>query len=633
MKKFISVLLCVCLIVASCLVVSSAQTNVDGEISDLPVIMVAGYGSTALYTGDSPETGKQVWGVVAGDIISSVLSNIAKVGISLGALAFGNTTPIAETVGKVMVDLYGVLACAPDGTSVNDIHLYSSSPEKLNTANAMRSGDDILIHEKDIEKEIAEYVGYDNIYTFQMDFRMGQEACAKQLDEFIDAVIEYTGKDKVNLYAVSHGGQTAATYLVLYGYKNKVNNAVLTVPAIGGAGLAYDPMANKLDFDEECLARFIEHGTMTETDVEWLLKANRLGFLDDILNTLLPYLLEIVGNWGSMWDFIPVEKYEEVKALRLDPVKNAGVIAKSDRYHYEIQPLIKEKFAECEANGTHISIIAGTGNPIVTGLKENSDGVITTHASTGAACAPYGQRFADGYVQINDCGGKYKVSPSMTVDASTAYLPDNTWFVEGLFHGMTLWDYYTIDLAMTLLLTDRIKDVYTDEKYPQFKYTTNPSSSVYAEFSNSEPGFIGRDASSVIITNVNRKNPVIITGIVADGAKLRFKMNPAFLLMPGESTAIKFEGEIPSESGKAVHITVCYASTTLSPLGYRTQTFTVSDGDRAAYEGGFRRTDNVTPFDTLIGDNFSALLQRLGLKEFFSMIYSVCYFWFNAIFG
>ncbi len=63
----------------------------------------------------------------------------------------------------------------------------------------------------------------------------------------------------------------------------------------------------------------------------------------------------------------------------------------------------------------NISIIAGTGNNSVTGMQVNSDGIIPTYCSTGATCAPIGWRFADGYTQVNDCDGKYKVSPDMTV--------------------------------------------------------------------------------------------------------------------------------------------------------------------------------------------------------------------------
>lgn len=637
MKKLISVLLCISVLITSCAVMAHAEPKIEeDDITDYPVIMVAGYASTSLYMGDSPETGEHVWNIVVEEILQLVLQRIAQLGIGLGALAFGKADYIAKTVGQGMVDLFGDIACNPDGTSVNEVHQYATEPADTNMA-AIKAryadGEDIITHEKDIEAELVQYIDESMMFTFQADFRMGQIECARELDEYVEKVLAYTGKDKVNIYAVSHGGQTASTYLTLYGCKNRVHNAVLTIPAIGGAGLAYDILNNCVSLDEECLVRFIEHGTMTEADFEWLLKAQQLGFLDKVCAGVVPYLYDILGYWGSMWDFVPTDKYEEVKAKLLDPTESAKLIEECDRYHYEVQPLIKERFAECLANGTHISILAGTGNPIVSGLQENSDGIITVSCSTGATAAPFGTRFADGYTQAEPCGGKYKVSPAMDIDASTAYLPDNTWFVEDFFHGMTLWDYYTNDLAVTLLLTDRISDVYSDPDYPQFKYSTNPSNTVYAEFNTGTPGFLDGDADSIIITNVNRKHSATVTGIVCDGIDLKFKVNPLKVLKPGESIEIPFEGEIPQVSKKAVYITVCFTTGTVSPAGYRTQAFTVMNGEDVEDEGGTRLTGAVTPFDTLIGDNFAKFLQKLGLKEFFSMIYSVLFCWANAIFG
>ncbi len=634
MKKFISVLLCVCIIGASCVVMSSAKTNVDGKISDLPVIMVAGYASTSLYKVNPDGSHEHAWGIDINEILSLVLKKIVDLGKGLGALTFGNAKILADTVGQGFVDLYGDLALNPDGTSVEEICRYASTASEANVANIKKvnpDGDDILIHERDIIKEIEEYVDDENIFIFQMDWRMNQTSCAKQLDEFVDSVLEYTGKDKVNIYAVSHGGQTTSTYLALYGNKNKVNNAVLTIPAIGGAGIAYDLLMNNVELDEDCLIRFIEHGTMTETDFEWLVRAQQLGFIDNLCKELVPYLLKVLGYWGSIWDFIPSDKYEEVKSLKLDSVASARLIEESDKFHYEILPTLAERFAECQKNGTHISIIAGTGNRIVTGLNENSDGVITVSCSTGATVAPFGSRFADGYTQINPCDGKYKVSPSMDIDASTAFLPDNTWFVEDFYHGMTLWDYYTIDLAMTLLLTDRIQDVYSDSYYPQFRYSSNPSNTVYAEFDNSKQGYVESGATKLIVTNVNRKNSASISAIVCDGADLKFKVNPFKLLKPGESIEIPFEGSVPAESKTEITITIYFNTTTVTPSNCRAMGFTVMNGNDAEYDGGFVSTESATPFDKAIGGGFASFLSKLGLLEFFRMIYNVINYWINIV--
>jgi hypothetical protein len=59
--------------------------------------------------------------------------------------------------------------------------------------------------------------------------------------------------------AVSHGGQVAATYLTLFGHKRSVNNDVLNVPAIGGAGIAYDGLRGDVDIDEVTIVRFLKY--------------------------------------------------------------------------------------------------------------------------------------------------------------------------------------------------------------------------------------------------------------------------------------------------------------------------------------------------------------------------------------
>ncbi len=632
MKKFLCIVLSLAVVFSSCAIIASASGEVKGDISEYPVIIVPGYSSTNLYYGDSLETGESVWGLNMDLVLERVLARIADLGVGLGALTLGNAEYIASVLGEEMNVMFEKLRCNPDGTSAYELHQdYTAAADKNSAYLREHFPDGKYQQETEIAAEFAEYIGYENIYNFSSDFRMGAENCAGLLDEFIQSVKEHSGKDKVNLFAVSHGGQVTATYLNLYGWKGDVDNAVLTVPAIGGAGIAYDAMMNCVDFDEECLLRFIENGMMWEENYNWLVKANQLGFIDWVFNALIPKIFPTLGYWGSLWDFIPVHKYEEAKAALLDREESARLIEISDRFHYEILPAMDEKLAECIENGMNISIIAGAGERIVTGLMEDSDGIITTAASTGATCAPYGKRFADGYVQINDCGGKNKVSPSMTIDASTAYLPDNTWFVDGLFHGMTYKDDYTRVLMMTLLFTDNITDVYSDENYPQFKYSTNPSHTVHASFGGCAEGIITGDAKKLVVENVCKTANVRIIAVSCDGLDLNFKVNPFEKLAPGEKTEIEFSGEIPAEAARAVNVTVYYRMDNITPTGYRTQTFTLDNGEAVADDGGLRRADAATPFDILIGDDFDAILRKLGLKELFSMVYTIVYFWSQAL--
>ena len=630
MKKFLSIILALAVIIGSCAGFASANQKFDAdEVSDYPVIIVPGYSSSSLCL----DTGEIIWGLNMDEVVDRVLNRIIDLGMGLGALTVGNAEKLAAVLGEEINGLFEKMRCNPDGSSVYNVERVISGADEANNANLMvRYPEGDHRQEQDMAEDFAEYIGHENIFNFTCDFRMGSEACATLLDELVQDVKAYTGKDKVNLLAVSHGGQVTATYLTLFGWKNDVDNVVMTVPAIGGAGIAYDLMTQQIEFDEECLLRFIEHGMRWEEDYDWLVKAQQLGFIDDVLNSLVPHIMPTLGYWGSLWDFIPLEKYEATKALLLDAEESAPLIEKSDRFHYEIYPKMGEKMAECIANGANISIISGTGNRIVTGLNESSDAIITTTASTGAKTAPYGQRFADGYTQKVDTGF-YQVSPSMTLDASTAYLPDNTWFVNGLFHGMTYWDYYSRELMMTLLFTDRLTDVYSDPKFPQFKDTTNPSSAVYAQFDGCEAGVVDGNATSLAITNCCWENEVSLSAIYCDGLDLKFKIDPFRKLAPGESVTLEFEGEIPEVSATAASITVYYTMGTITPIGYRTQYFAINNGDAAAPSDGLVSATPSSPLSDLLGDGGMAVLSKLGLNEFMTMIINIIFYWVNTIFA
>ena len=87
-------------------------------------------------------------------------------------------------------------------------------------------GQEQYIAEAQISQTIADIVGEDHVFTFTVDWRLGQVDAAKRLDDFIQQVKALTGHQKVNLHSISHGGQLVGFYLFYYGYKQDVNNAV-----------------------------------------------------------------------------------------------------------------------------------------------------------------------------------------------------------------------------------------------------------------------------------------------------------------------------------------------------------------------------------------------------------------------
>jgi hypothetical protein len=111
----------------------------------------------------------------------------------------------------------------------------------------------------------------------------------------------------------------------------------------------------------------------------------------------------------------------------------------------------------------NIGILANYGSHIGTGKEVDSDFIIDTVNTSGATPATFGERFPEGYKQLNTtCTDPTHnhVSPTRTLDASTCYLPENTWFNYEQYHTQTWWDTYTRALLLELVLTDNIKDVH-----------------------------------------------------------------------------------------------------------------------------------------------------------------------------
>lgn len=641
MKKIISLLLSL-IMVFSLFTLTFAAESVDEDTTKYPIILVPGYSSSKLYRVDE-KTGEQipVWLDAYAQIAQGLVDNKEAILLGLAQSAATNDPgPMGRAVKKAVYEALDGMKCNDDGSSYYDVKNYVHTPEETNYKYLNENYPE---GEHQAEKEMMGYfgdvIGEENTYVFTCDFRMGAVANANSLREYIDDVIEYTNKnraekdkiDKVNLFAVSHGGQVSGTYLTLYGYEGKVNNAVLTIPALGGAGIAYDIFNGHCEFDEVGLLTFVQHGCVLEEDYQIFLEAEKLGFLDELIDYIIQGGVEGVLTWGSLWDFIPIDKYEAIKAKHLDPVKNAEVIKKSDYMHYEIMSpsgdhYFAKGFKKAQQAGTNIYIMAGYDNKVITGLAENSDSIITTNASTGATCAPFGQRFADGYIQKVDTGF-YQVSPSMTVDASTSYLPEHTWFIQSYYHGMTYYDSYTHSLLNKLILNDGAGyDVHTFKEYPQFHATTNPAHTVFAAFDSSAEGYLSSEDKALTIKNLSKENTMVISAVTVCGADFDFSFVP-FALAPGESKSIAIKGDIPAVSVKNIEINVTYMMGTVTPIGERVFDFTIMNGEKVAFdaEKPLVSASHSQKIDEVLSGYVNENLINTGTKRIVSMLYNMIY--------
>lgn len=172
----------------------------------------------------------------------------------------------------------------------------------------------------------------------------------------------------------------------------------MDAPATCGTQLVVDLFEGNIHFDVATLIEYVEIGFRKEYEYEWLVEAFGFDRLNQAFNDIIhQYLLDIVINFGSVWDFVPPDKYEEFKAKYLDPVENAELIAKSDEMHYNAMAHMSEGLKRAQDAGTKIAIIANTEHDIGTSTGVNSDYIIDVHSASGAYCAPFGERFPADY--------------------------------------------------------------------------------------------------------------------------------------------------------------------------------------------------------------------------------------------
>lgn len=546
-----------------------------------PVIVVPGYTSSSLFLNYGTPQQEQVWNLTAENTLPVLLKHAPQLAKGIGNVFTGNWNVLVEGLGKACAERFETLRMNPDGSSVYPISVYPDRAADARMSTLRERGEEQYIAEAQISQTIADVVGEDHVFTFTVDWRLGQVDAAKRLDDFIQQVKELTGHRRVNLHSISHGGQLAGFYLFYYGYRQDVNNAVLNVPALCGSSIVSDLLYNEgISFDEHTLMQMIQAGFVMENDFDWLFDLIPLDMLDEPARALIwDALWPILKYCGSVWDLLPEADYRVLRDRYLDPAESAALIEKLNESHFNVMPHMGEGLRRArDEYGINVSIMASTGRNLATGSQNNSDFIIDTQYTSGATCAKVGERFPNHYqpkaTVCSDTSHDH-ISPSMEVDASCAFLPENTWFIEGQFHGMSYWDDYSRSLYLRLLLTDDLADVRSDPAFPQFALSHNPADDVHMQWNQSRSSYLTQEDTALIVTNLSQAHGLRIRRIVCSGAQIGFSYDREQILAPGESAEIPLIGTIPDVRRLYAPVTIEYGHCGALCLP-RVQTFGVS---------------------------------------------------------
>ena len=163
----------------------------------------------------------------------------------------------------------------------------------------------------------------------------------------------------------------------------------------------------------------------------------------------------------------------------------------------------------------------------------------------------------------------------------------------------------------------------TYAEYPQFRYSACVSDSVAACPDRSPQGYWSAEDTALNVTNLSQKYKMQILSVAVDGPEAAFAVNGAVILAPGETRALPLKGTLPAVSLTTADITVNYSLVnSITPLGSRTMTFTLMNGDPPAYDAGTPYTAALqkTAFDKAVPDGLARFTAHSGFFDFIKMI-------------
>jgi len=518
MKRIVSLLLCVLMVFSLSLPAFAAA-----EPEEYPTVYVTGAQTNDIYSAE----GERIWDLdvdamaVVKQAIKPCLEEL------LTGMASRDYKAYAETVNSYVAPIFEKVVLDKNGEASNGSHPanHSSSVE--------------------VEEKYSGYGIWD--YRFWYDWRLSPIVTAEELKDYIDRVTEATGKEKVQLVGRCYGANVIQTYITLY--KDHALENVSDISYFASSVMGIDYMSalfsGEVVLDDKAVSNFVQYfledEELIEDDVlsgfvyaliEVFRYAEVLGIgtdtllllFDEIKYDLIPTLLpNIIGSWASYWSMVTADKYEEAIEFIYGDRKDeyAGLIEKTDRYHYEVQLCAEETILELQDKGINFYIFSKYGfpdMPLYDGAANESDSTTSVpRQSFGAECSDFGETFSDEY--INSLSDTTYLSPDYKINAASALIPERSWFVKGLHHD---WFGELHDMTLEIMRYDMTVH---NEKYPQYLLRVNSDTLVPVtesddDYVKSTQGIVGAairllTAFIRVLTNIiNGKLSLDLSGLI-----------------------------------------------------------------------------------------------------------------------
>ena len=445
--------------------------------ADCPYIFVHGFMGSDIYVDPSDPDSELAW-PPSGDRIKEAVKDSLPV---IGKLLFThNWKNFADELIPIVVDMFSPIMLTENGELDNKSGVRWEYPKP-----------------DEIKK--------DSQLSFVYDWRLNPIDTAKDLNDFINYVLDCSGCRQVVLECHSYGGVVVTTYARLYG-TSKVKSWAYNSTAVYGETYNGELMTGQMRFDDEALTEYL-YAAFDYNDKEKLLDTlmkvlyktgitnaacnlvnymiDRIG-MDDLSKGILP----LFGRWYSIWAMIPDDKIDEAYSFvfndvyKDDGVDRSHLKAGIDDYNTRIRPY-KAQTIENINNTSNLYVIARYGYCslfLTPSWRNPGDNTIDLkYASMGATGALYGETLSDDY--IAKVPPEY-ISPDKTVDASTCAYPSQTWLIRNYLHadnGASMEHFIKV-----LLYYDGQATVDTFEEYPRFLYYDEETKEIVPDVNQSE---------------------------------------------------------------------------------------------------------------------------------------------------
>lgn len=471
-KSVLSIVLVLTLAVLTVLPSLAAVDKPDAN----PILIVAGFTEYVL---QNTETGEKTFPHNTDKIVSTVTAVAPSLLTLLGSdRTQADYDAFCDAALPVINEMFEDIACNPDGTVKHpEVQLEFQFPESVATYGVETVGQADAF-DKQILYGAVDAVGADKVYVYGLDWRMNPFDVADEIHAWIQHIKEVQNCDKVSLAGISMGGAMVSAYLAKYG-TDDVSNVTMISSAFTGLSYIGELYQGAVQIDEDGLYNMLNAAvgkdTLSRIFGSTGLVKQVIALIDDLYaaeqdRIFTECLVPAFGYNPGMWAFVPSENYAAAKEFmfaHMDSTDAQKLVlsAKLDAYHLA-QANAEQTLKDAIAAGVNVAVISNYNfqiAPVAATAKQTSDQVIeTVHTSGYATCANLGETLP---ASVKD--GKY-VSADRVIDASTCFLPDNTWFIKNMQHVGFDNSQNQCKFYAWLLTTDKQVTVNSNPDYPQF---------------------------------------------------------------------------------------------------------------------------------------------------------------------